>query len=153
MKHYVGERTPEGCQVDVIDKEAPGGGYPWPPRFDLRNHSPTGYEWGYAGSGLAQLALTLLADALGDDEKAQDHYQNFKFKVVGRLPHDRWELSQEGHRANRRPAGSGTRQGTQVTGIFPAPTSPIPSKETPAAALPPAAGPWSPCPDVDKRPR
>jgi hypothetical protein len=95
MKHYVGERTPEGCQVDVIDKDAPGGGYPLPPRFDLRNHSPTGYEWGYAGSGPAQLALALLADALGDDEKAQDHYQDFKFKVVGRLPHDRWELSQD----------------------------------------------------------
>jgi hypothetical protein len=46
MKHYVGQRTPEGCEVDVIDKDAPGGGYPLNPRFDLRNHSPTGYEWG-----------------------------------------------------------------------------------------------------------
>ena len=58
-------------------------------------HFPTGYERSYAGSGPAQLALALLADALGDDEKAQDHYQDFKFKVVARLPHDRWELSQE----------------------------------------------------------
>ena len=51
-------------------------------------HFPTGYERSYAGSGPAQLALALLADALGDDEKAQDHYQDFKFKVVARLPHD-----------------------------------------------------------------
>ena len=43
----------------------------------------------------AQLSLALLADALGNDEKAQQHYQDFKFKVVARLPHERWELSQE----------------------------------------------------------
>jgi Family of unknown function (DUF6166) len=95
MKHYVGERAPDGCQVKVIDKDAPGGAYPLPLRLDLRCHSPTGPEWGYGGSGPAQLALALLADALGDDEKAQQHYQDFKFRVVGRLPHARWELSQE----------------------------------------------------------
>ena len=38
------------------------------PRRDLRNHSPTGYAWGYSGSGPAQLALAILCDALGDDE-------------------------------------------------------------------------------------
>jgi len=95
MKHYIGERTPRGCEVEVIDQDAPGGGYPLPPRFDLRNHSPTGFEWSYSGSGPAQLSLALLADALGNDERAQRHYQDFKFKVVARLPHDRWELSQE----------------------------------------------------------
>lgn len=95
MKHYVGERTPQGCEVEVIDRDSPDGGYPLNPRLDLRNHSPSGYDWGYAGSGPAQLSLALLADALGDDERAQDAYQDFKFKVVGRLPPDRWELSQE----------------------------------------------------------
>src|SRR5262249_20719564 len=95
MKHYVGERTPEGCEVDVIDTASPTGGYPLPPRHDLRNHSPDGFNWGYAGSGPAQLALALLADALGDDEKAQRHYQDFKFKVIGRLADDKWELSEE----------------------------------------------------------
>lgn len=29
------------------------------PRFDLRFHSPDGFEWGYGGSGPAQLALAL----------------------------------------------------------------------------------------------
>jgi hypothetical protein len=43
MKHYVGERTAQGCEVDVIDKEVPGGGYPLNLRLDLRNHSPSGY--------------------------------------------------------------------------------------------------------------
>ena len=27
------------------------------PRLDLFNHSPTGFEWGYGGSGPAQTAL------------------------------------------------------------------------------------------------
>src|SRR5947208_14323628 len=95
MKHYVGERTPEGCEVDVLDSTHPSGGYPLAPRHDLRNHSPDGFNWGYPGSGPAQLALALLADALGDDERAQRFYQDFKFKVIGRLEGDSWELSQE----------------------------------------------------------
>jgi hypothetical protein len=40
---------------------------PLPLRLDLFNHSPTGFSWGYGGSGPAQLAVALLADALGDD--------------------------------------------------------------------------------------
>ena len=52
-----------------------------PSRLDLYNQSPTGFEWGYGGSGPAQLALALLADAQGD-EIAQVHYQDFKRAVV-----------------------------------------------------------------------
>lgn len=33
-----------------------------PLRLDLYDHSPTGFEWGYSGSGPAQLALAILAD-------------------------------------------------------------------------------------------
>jgi hypothetical protein len=95
MRHYIGERTPDGCDVMVLDSSHPGGGYLLSPRHDLRNHSPDGFNWGYGGSGPAQLALALLADALGDDEKAQRLYQDFKFKVIGRLTGDRFELSQE----------------------------------------------------------
>src|SRR5947209_8602479 len=46
---------------------------PLPLRLDLFNHSPTGFSWGYGGSGPAQLALALLADALGDYEVAVRH--------------------------------------------------------------------------------
>lgn len=63
---------------------------PW--RLDLVNHSPTGFEWGYGGSGPAQLALALLADATGDDDYARAKHQRFKFNVVGRLPHDDWVI-------------------------------------------------------------
>ena len=93
-KHYVGERTPDGCEVLVLDRHAVGGGSPLDPRFDLRRHAD-GFGWGYAGSGPAQLSLALLADALGDDERAMLGYQSFKFKQVARWEGDRFEISAE----------------------------------------------------------
>lgn len=95
MRHYVGEKTAQGFEVDVLDAAHPGGGYPLDPRFDLRRHSLDGFAWGYSGSGPAQLSLALLADALEDDRLAEQLYQDFKFQVVARLPEDRWEMSQE----------------------------------------------------------
>ena len=61
MKRYNGRRTNESAEVTV-------NGVPLDPRPDLRNHSPTGFEWGYGGSGPAELALALLADHFDDDE-------------------------------------------------------------------------------------
>lgn len=55
------------------------------PRRDLINHSPTGFAWGYGGSGPAQLALALLADLSGDDEYALANYQEFKWYFVAHL--------------------------------------------------------------------
>ena len=52
------------------------------PRLDLRNHSPTGFSWGYLGSGCAQLALALLVDVLGDKGRALDLYQRFKERAI-----------------------------------------------------------------------
>lgn len=76
-----------------------GGCLVWTPRGDqlgsftcLRNHSPSGFGWGYAGSGPAQLALALLADALlsADAPDALDEarrfYQRFKFEVIATIP-------------------------------------------------------------------
>lgn len=54
------------------------------PRHDLRNHSPDGFNWGYGGSGPAQLALALVADVLNDDARALRTYQPFKWRVVAR---------------------------------------------------------------------
>lgn len=59
------------------------------PRHDLRNHSPEGFQWGYAGSGPAQLALAILAHHTRDDDKAVKHYQRFKFDVLARWPGDK----------------------------------------------------------------
>lgn len=66
MRRYLGipdERTNTGGRrVDVED--ADGKRAPLNPRTDLFNHSPNGFEWGYGGSGPAQLALAILADHL-----------------------------------------------------------------------------------------
>jgi hypothetical protein len=66
------------------------------PRLDLANHSPTGFSWGYGGSGPAQLALALLADHFGPHNKdeARRRYQDFKFAAIARLPqNDPWCLT------------------------------------------------------------
>ena len=66
---------------------------PLPLRLDLRNHSPTGFAWGYWGSGPAQLALALLADAAGP-ALAERLYQDFKVERIGRLSQSEgWRMS------------------------------------------------------------
>ena len=97
MKVYRGRRTDSGTEVTVTDG---AGERPLPPRFDLRRHSPDGFEWGYGGSGPAQLALALTADALGDDDRARSVYQPFKFKVVGALASNTWTLTEDQVRAS-----------------------------------------------------
>jgi len=88
MKTYHGRRTPRGYVVTVHVSNEPGEEIvrPLNPRFDIRNHSPTGFEWGYGGSGPAQLALAICADALGE-EVAPRVYQEFKRRVIAALPH------------------------------------------------------------------
>ena len=65
-KVYDGARLDEGCEVYV--RLADGRRYPLDARRDIRNHSPDGFEWGYGGSGPAQLALAILADAVGPED-------------------------------------------------------------------------------------
>lgn len=86
MKAYAGRR--EGHAVVVVLD-----GHPLDPRLDLWRHSPTGFEWGYGGSGPAQLALAILADHLGDDERALALYQRFKRAVVSHFPYAGWTLT------------------------------------------------------------
>lgn len=52
-----------------------------PPRHDLANHSPDGFNWGYGGSAPAQLALALAVDALGE-ERGLRAYQMLKWALV-----------------------------------------------------------------------
>ena len=49
------------------------------------NHSPDGFNWGYFGSGPAQLAFAILLEVFGK-EVAFNNYENFKFKFIGKLP-------------------------------------------------------------------
>ena len=49
------------------------------------NHSPTGFSWGYGGSGCAQLALAILLKVTGSKEIALAHYQQFKWDVIAKI--------------------------------------------------------------------
>jgi hypothetical protein len=87
MKRYEGTREGQAALVTV-------DGQPLNPRLDLWNHSPTGFEWGYAGSGPAQLALALLADCLGDRRRALSLHHGFKHEVVAGLAYPGWTLTE-----------------------------------------------------------
>ena len=67
---------------------------PLPLRLDLFNHPPTGFSWGYGGSGAAQCSFALLMDYFGDEEQARALYQDFKFRVIAKFPaNSEWTLS------------------------------------------------------------
>jgi Family of unknown function (DUF6166) len=80
---YTIQRTPQGVVCTVNGGTA--SCRPLPLRLDLWNHSPTGFEFGYGGSGPAQLALAILADCCGDD-LAVAYHQAFKWAVIARIP-------------------------------------------------------------------
>ena len=87
---YCGD--PEDFHVHVVDQT--GAAHALDPRLDLRNHSPTGFAWGYGGSGPAQLALALLCQALDSDERALELYQAFKDAMIRPLDrHRAWRLT------------------------------------------------------------
>ena len=86
MKMYQGTRAGVAADVTV-------NGRPLNPRLDLWNHSPSGFEWGYGGSGPAQLALALLADHTGNDAQAVTLHQDFKRALVADLSYAGWTLT------------------------------------------------------------
>lgn len=52
------------------------------PSQRVNNHSPDGFNWGYGGSGPAQLALAIMLKLTGKEEG----YQHFKWAVIAGLP-------------------------------------------------------------------
>lgn len=89
---YLGRRMDGNAKVFRADAQTIDR---LPSCLDLVNHSPTGFEWNYGGSGPAQLALALLVDATGDRAWALQHYQAYKWDVVAKLPEGGWDLPQE----------------------------------------------------------
>jgi hypothetical protein len=101
---YKAVRTDEGPQVTVHRDEQDAVGRPLPHIFI---HSKDGFEWGYGGSGPADLALAILAHHLGEGERqvlgywkrpivgyrgkgsqAVDLHQDFKCRTVVSWPQD-----------------------------------------------------------------
>ncbi len=100
MKKFIGNRTATAVTVFVVD----GPDHrllELEPSFKLARHSPTGFEWGYSGSGPAQLALAMMleyylaAGASIEDagHTALAHHQEFKRQIVANMPDTRWELT------------------------------------------------------------
>lgn len=69
--------------------------------LDEVNHSPTGFEWGYYGSGPSQLAYAILRSYFEIEDKldiptaisqAKRHYMRFKGEFVAKFGEE-WELT------------------------------------------------------------
>ena len=92
MKTYRGSR--ERGKVWIESAEYEGGWRDLPLRLDVFNHSPSGFERGYLGSGPAQLALAILCDYLGEPQLAVRFYREFKEDIVARWKGDEWTLTE-----------------------------------------------------------
>ena len=87
MKVYAGGRSLDGAVVTV-------DGALLDPRYDIRRFSRMGFEWTYEGDGPRQLALALLADHLGDPQRALALTEAFMRDVVAELD-NAWQLTSE----------------------------------------------------------
>jgi hypothetical protein len=82
---YKIEITAEGKYIDHVFDPAPSQA--------LYNHSPDGFEWGYSGSGPAQLALAIIMDATGNKVTALKYHQEFKEKFVSTWRNDYFHIN------------------------------------------------------------
>ena len=87
-KQYQGRR-------DNFKKIVTVDGHPLDLRLDVINKSPTGFEWGYGGSGPRQLSAAILVDYLDDKEEARKLCADFERIIVKKLPNQRWTLLAE----------------------------------------------------------
>lgn len=91
MTTYHGKRRRDGSTF--VSKSGEGGPLQiLPLGLEHVRHSPTGFEWGYGGSGPAQLAFALCLDVLGDPKEAEAIYHDLKSCLVQYLPHEGWEM-------------------------------------------------------------
>lgn len=87
MKTYTGDRTIDGVDVRVDDQ-------PLADRTDIHKFSANGFEWTYEGEGPRQLALSLLAEHLGDDAAALRLSEPFMKAVTANLANE-WTLTSD----------------------------------------------------------
>jgi hypothetical protein len=71
---WFGEVRIDGVKLDPVRSQA------------LRNMSPDGFSWSYAGSGPAQLALAILLEAGVPERVALVAYPRFAVMVIMPLP-------------------------------------------------------------------
>lgn len=96
MRIYMGERIViydmHGARTEtkvVVKQTAPHG--KTKPLRHVVYHSPTGFEWGYSGSGPADLALSILVDYFRE-RTTRDTLLNVR---IGDVPPRSWRLHQK----------------------------------------------------------
>jgi Family of unknown function (DUF6166) len=85
MKTYEGRRTIDGLVVTV-------DGRPLSEHYEVKRFTRFGFEWTYEGESPRQLALAILVDHLGDNERAIRLSEPFMKTIVANLDND-WRLS------------------------------------------------------------
>lgn len=76
---------------DVVLRRGDGGEVMTNVPHRIVEHSPDGFEWGYAGSGPAELALNILA-MFSDERTARELHQVFKFDCITTMPRSGGEI-------------------------------------------------------------
>lgn len=94
MVEYVGQTKSDGTREVLVI--GPRGDQTLSPRDDLKSFA-IGFDWGRTGPGASQLAIALLAHAVGDAEALSFH-EGFAFHFVSALP-TRWAKSADDIRA------------------------------------------------------
>jgi len=92
VKTYTGKNSGTGPQKVTVSELTRQQGadegttkkyeLPLDPSYKLHPHSPDGFQWGYQGSGPAQLALAILLDLTEDPELSERLHQEFKQDLV-----------------------------------------------------------------------
>jgi hypothetical protein len=72
---------------DIILQRDGSGGIMTNVSRNITQHSLAGFEWGYGGSGPADLALNILA-MFTDQKTAEELHQVFKWDYIAKLPHE-----------------------------------------------------------------
>jgi hypothetical protein len=96
-ERYEAEQAVEGkkpnFKEDIIcSRTFPGNKTNVPHKFVL--HSPTGFDWGYGGSGPADFALNILAVFEGK-EFAYRYHQDFQWEFISNLPYEGGTIKHE----------------------------------------------------------
>ena len=84
-KVYEGRRTIDGLVVTV-------DGNRLDEHYDVKRFTKFGFEWSYEGASPQQLALAILVEHLGDNQRAIRLAEPFMKKVVANLDND-WRLT------------------------------------------------------------
>ena len=92
MKEQVAKKI-EGWNEDIVCSRNENGIHTNVPRR-IVNHSPDGFEWGYGGSGPADLALNILSIFVGQEE-AWRYHQDFKWAFIATMPHEGGVIKRE----------------------------------------------------------